>query len=113
MPDVFGTLRHIEYWDTYGNSLSGDLPNSIMNASTLECAPRCRAHTTPPCACAPPPHARLAHGPRGRCSVLDANRMPSRVRCLLRILRRCVACCAQGALHPDRADGAAAQLSVR
>jgi len=36
MPDVFGTLRHIEIWDTYGNSLQGDLPNSIMNASTLE-----------------------------------------------------------------------------
>jgi len=36
MPDVFGTLRHIEHWDTYGNSLQGDLPSSIMNASTLE-----------------------------------------------------------------------------
>ena len=45
MPDAFGGLRKIEHWDTYGNQLTGDLPPSIMNASTRECATH---HVTPP-----------------------------------------------------------------
>ena len=36
LPDVFDQLKYIEYWDTYGNSLEGPLPDSIGEAKTLE-----------------------------------------------------------------------------
>ena len=37
MPDVFDGLPRVQYWDTYANQITGDLPPSIQNISaTLE-----------------------------------------------------------------------------
>ena len=36
IPNHFNTLKHIMYWDTYGNKLTGDVPDTWSNASELQ-----------------------------------------------------------------------------
>jgi hypothetical protein len=36
MPDAFGGLPKLEWWDTYGNFMTGPLPESIQNATRLD-----------------------------------------------------------------------------
>jgi hypothetical protein len=45
MPDVFGGLPKLTLWDTYGNQMTGDLPESIQNVTGLEYLYIQAAHT--------------------------------------------------------------------